>query len=126
MAKEREYVTLEYDSLTLTLPTKIRQGEHRKIERLVIQFASQDFLAIKSEVGDDFMSMGEQATGAAVEDKPDEMSEQEAQATLTVLCGTTTEEIDDIDRDDFLSIKMELEKLYKTKTAAEREVGKEN
>jgi hypothetical protein len=127
MAKEREYETLEYDSITLTLPNKIRQGEHRRIERLVIQAASKEFKAIKDEVGEDFFKLGEvtDAANSAKADNDDEdMTDQEVQATLIVLCSITDEQIDEIDREDFLDIRAKLEERYKKKSSAQREVGK--
>jgi len=125
MAKDREWVQLEFDSITLNLPKTIRQGEHRKIERMIVQYASEDFMALKDQVSDLLSSLGETNQSPVESDDPYEMSEPEVTATLIVVGGITQEDVDDIERSDFLSIKDQLEVLYKQKTPDERALGKE-
>ena len=127
MAKEREYITFEYESMILPLPLKIRQGEHRRIERLTIQLASQDYKEMKDQIGDAFDSIETQTSDESQPpENDDEMSDLEVTAMLIVLGDMSQEEVDDIGREDFLAIKAELETLYKKKTNAEREFGKKD
>ena len=127
MAKEREYKTYEYESVTVTLPTTIRQGEHRKIERLTIQIAAEEFTELQSEIGSAFEELERQqrSTNQTTETAVDDgISDQELTAMLTVLTGMSRDDIDDISRDDFLALQSELSILYRRASDAERELGK--
>jgi tRNA threonylcarbamoyladenosine modification (KEOPS) complex Pcc1 subunit len=131
MAKERELRTFVYDSVEIELPTTIRQGEHRKIERMTIQIAADDYTALQAEIGTAFQELerqqraaGETASAADADDEA--LSDQEMTAILMVLGNLSRDDIDDIVRDDFLALKDELAVLYKRASLAEREVGKVN
>lgn len=131
MAKTRDMRALVYDSIEIELPTMIRQGEHRKIERLTIQIAAEDYTELQSEIGSAFEELERQqrATGeasSAAEADDELLSDQELTAMLMVLGDLSRDDVDDIARDDFLALKDELAALYKKASIAEREVGKEN
>ena len=131
MAKARELRTFVYDSFEIELPTTIRQGEHRKIERMTIQIAADDYTALQDEIGTAFQELERQqratgATASTANDDDEALSDQELTAILIVLGNLSRDDIDDIVRDDFLALKDELAVLYKRATLSEREVGKES
>ena len=65
MAKKREYRRVELDSIQIELPLTIRHGEHRRIERLTIQKAADDFNAIKQTFGATFDELESRASDPA-------------------------------------------------------------
>ena len=125
MAKKREYRRVELDSIQIELPLTIRHGEHRRIERLTIQKAADDFNAIKQTFGATFDELESRASDpATIAQASEEMNDHEVSAMLSVLCELTEEDIDDIEQDDFLELKAVMESLYSKTSEEDRELGK--
>jgi hypothetical protein len=125
MAKKREYKTVQLDSIQLDLPLTIRHGEHRRIERLTIQMAADDFNAIKETFGATFDELETRANDPlAAAQASEEMSDHEVSAMLLVLCDLTQEDIDDIEQGDFVAIKDQMESLYRASSRMDRDQGK--
>jgi len=54
----------------------------------------------------------------------DQMTDHEVTATLMILCDLSQDDIDDIDRDDFVELQDVLQSLYRRTTTEERDQGK--
>jgi hypothetical protein len=125
MAKPREMRTIDLDSIEVELPLTIRHGEHRRIERLTIQMAAEDFNTIKETFGTSLDELESRATDPAnMAQAADQMTDHEVTATLMVLCDLSQDDIDDIDRDDFVELQDVLQSMYRKTTTEERDQGK--
>ena len=125
MAKKREYRKVELDSITIELPLTIRHGEQRRIDRLTIEMAADDFNAIKKTFGSTFDELESRASDpATIAQASAELNDHEVSSMLLVLCELTQEDIDDIEQDDFLELKSIMESLYSKTSKEDRELGK--
>ena len=122
MGKTREMRTITLDSIEVEVPLAIRHGEHRKIERMTIQMAAEDFNAIKETFGTTLEELENRASN--MDDSTDQMTDHEVTAVLVVLCDLSRDDVDDIDRNDFVELQEIFQSMYKKTSIEERNQGK--
>jgi len=129
LAKERQMKKIELESITVDLPLVITHGEHRKIERMTIRLAADDYAEIKDTFGaslEELQATATAATGIQTEVDSSEMNDHEVMSTLVILTGMSVEDVDNIDRNDFETIQNVMQNMYRKKSAEDRAEGKDS
>jgi hypothetical protein len=126
MAKERQKRRIELESIVVELPETIRHGEHRRIERMTIRLAADDYNEIKETFGGTFEEIEARASDpdAIAAAETEDMNDHEVTASLVILAGLSQDEVDDIDHSDFDVLRNTMQGMYRRKTDAERDEGK--